>query len=355
MKKLNLQCHWRKLLLIAVCVAATLFIGYVYGKNAVETELKELANNLYGGNYYVDVAYAGPGGQTNTVTLSASGFRLPMHDSEEDSYVKETIPFIERHDVPYDISHFALVDGNSDGGFEFTFMGCPTPDDVFVQRWPRDYQGTIGTFTNGEIVSFELADPPMMYHTSNFEPGYIYSIYASWGPYYGEYAFLVSTQESDRAYWKLEEHFERVEAAFPEDVSFAGTIFRYGEVAYDIAERHPAVTSILSCTPVGHHIIVDGHGGPKNAVYCIFDTETAEFEKVFIGAGLIWQDEDIRTAVYCCGADIFSYNGVLLGTCDMDEYDYIRELQFSDDQVQAIVENDTGASKIESFALPTQK
>lgn len=202
--KTKLIRHWRKVLLILVCIVVALFIGYKYGKNTVETELKEFSNNIYGGRYYVDVAYAGPGGQTNTVTLSASGFRLPMHNSEGDSYVKEAIPFIERSDVPYDISHFALVDGNSDGGFEFTFTGCPTPDNIFVQRWPRDYQGTIGTFTNGEIVNVEQSDLPMTYHTSNFEPGYIYSIYASWGPYYGEYAFLVSNQESDRTYWRLE-------------------------------------------------------------------------------------------------------------------------------------------------------
>ena len=145
--------RWQKILLIVVCIVVALVIGYGYGRNTVETEMKTLVDNIYGGRYYVDVAYAGVGGQASS----------------------------------------------------FTFVGCLSPDNVFVQRWPRNQQGTTGTVTNGEIVDFEIAAPPAKYHASSFEPGYIYSIYASWGPYYGEYSFLVSTQESDRAYWKLED------------------------------------------------------------------------------------------------------------------------------------------------------
>lgn len=197
--------RWRKILLIVVCIMAAFVIGCGYGRNTVETEIKTLADNIYGGRYRVNIGYTGVGGQTDSITLSASGFRFPMRNSEGDSYVKEAMPFIEQRDAPYDISNFALTDGQSNSGFDFTFMDCPSPDHVFIQCWPRTQQGTTGTATNGEIVDLEKLAPSTKYHASSFVPGYIYSIYASWGPYYGEYSFLVSTQESDRAYWKLED------------------------------------------------------------------------------------------------------------------------------------------------------
>lgn len=195
---------WRKVLLLICCVAISLFGGYIYGKSSVETELRDLADNIYGGQYYVELSFVGKDNVRDSVDLSCSGFRLPMRDSDGNISIKTAMPFIEKKDAPYDISSFALIEGDSSDGFDFTFMDSPSPDHIFVQCWHREQQGTTGTFTNGESVDFEGTTQPMRYHVSEFRPGYIYSIYASWGPYYAEYACLVSDDPNERTYWKLE-------------------------------------------------------------------------------------------------------------------------------------------------------
>ena len=201
----NILCsRYKVFLLLICCVAVSLFTGYSYGKKSVETDYKELATKVYGGQYYVELSFVGADGLRNSINLSCSGFRLPMRNSDGNQYTKTAMPFIERKDVPYDISSFALTNGESSNGFDFTFVDCPSPDHVFVQCWPREQQGTVGTFTNGEAVDFDSTTQPMKYHVSEFKSGYIYSIYASWGPYYAEYACLASDKDDERAYWKLE-------------------------------------------------------------------------------------------------------------------------------------------------------
>ena len=197
--------HWIKVvLLLLCCVILSLFCGYSHGKKSVETDLKELATNVYGGRYYVELSFIGVDGIRNSIDLSCSGFRFPMRNSDGKGYIKTSMPFIERKEFPYDISCFALIDEKSSSGFDFTFIDCPHPENIFVQCWPKEQQGTVGTFTNGEPVDFKSTTQPMRYHVSEFKPGYIYSIYASWGPYYAEYACLASDKPEDRVYWKLE-------------------------------------------------------------------------------------------------------------------------------------------------------
>ena len=186
------------------CVAVSLVFGYSYGKKSVEEAYLELGTNLHGGRYRVELAFTGPDDTKDSIALNNYGFRLPMRFSDGTMGTRTAIPFIERRDAPYDISSFALTNGRSSDGFDFTFSDCPPPDHIFVQCWPREQQGTDGTFTNGEALEFEPTDQPMQYHVSEFRPGYIYSVYASWGPYYSEYPCLASDQESDRVYWCLD-------------------------------------------------------------------------------------------------------------------------------------------------------
>ena len=200
-----LRARYKVLILLICCAAAAWGIGFWYGRYYVETGYSQLAERLYHGQYYVELSYTGAGGQEDSILLSSMGFRSPRRDSEGNQYVRQSMPFIERTEIPYDISYFALTDGESSRGFDFTFVDSPQPYHILVQRWPRSQQGTEGKFTNGEPVAFEAASEPMKYHVSEFEPGYIYSIYASWGPYYGEYACLASADEKERVYWKLDD------------------------------------------------------------------------------------------------------------------------------------------------------
>lgn len=60
-----------------------------------------------------------------------------------------------------------------------------------------------------------------------------------------------------------------------DDFSISGTVFSYGDESWDLAEQSPAITSLLNCDAVGQYVVITGHGGPKNALYFIFDTGSA--------------------------------------------------------------------------------
>lgn len=96
---------------------------------------------------------------------------------------------------------------------------------------------------------------------------------------------------------------------FPEltEFSFEGTIFHYGEQSYDVTSRVEAINSILSAVPVGDKIVIECHVGPKNGVYCIFNTVSESFETDIYGNHLIWHSDDITTAVYSFWSDVYTY------------------------------------------------
>lgn len=196
---------WYKLVLLFLCCAVTFgFYGYFCGRKSVEADYQTLADNILGARYWVELSYAGADDQRESLVLLCGRHRFPHRVPDGLCIRTAGVPFIERKYCPYDISSFALTNGKSSEGFDFTFVGAPEPDHIMVQRWPREQQGTVGTFTNGEPVDFVPTTQDLQYHISQFEPGYIYSIYALWGPYYGEYGVLVSTQESDRQFWRVD-------------------------------------------------------------------------------------------------------------------------------------------------------
>lgn len=126
--------------------------------------------------------------------------------------------------------------------------------------------------------------------------------------------------------------------------SFDGTIFYYKQNSYDISERQRLINQIMSSTPVGQYIIVEGHTGPKNAVYCIYNTETQVFEKDIIGANLIWLDDDITTAIYSFWSDVCAYDGSVIASIELVYPEFIRKLAFADNNshVEVTVETEAG-------------
>lgn len=201
---LFLRMQYKVLLLLVCCSVAASSIGYLNGlrngRNSLEAEYQKLAEN-YSKTCFVDLTFTGPDGQPASISSLSNGIvRISRgHINEK----HRNVSFIERTSAPYDLGGVALTNGDASKGFDFTFPDSAAPDTIFVQCWPRQQQGTTGTFTNGEPVEVEADDLFTTFHAAHFRPGYIYSIYASWGPYYGEYGFLVSTQESDREYWTL--------------------------------------------------------------------------------------------------------------------------------------------------------
>ena len=117
----------------------------------------------------------------------------------------------------------------------------------------------------------------------------------------------------------------------PTDASFEGTVFHYGGHDYDMTSRVREVNCILSTVPVGEKIVVTCHSGPKNGIYCVFDTKNETFEQDIIGNHLTWHSGDITTAVYSFWSEVLAYDGSVLKTYDLGKDDYIDDLTFSDD------------------------
>ena len=144
--------------------------------------------------------------------------------------------------------------------------------------------------------------------------------------------------------------------AAEEDFSISGTVFSYGGESWDLAEQSPAITSLLGCDAVGQYVVITGHGGPKNAFYFIFDTEIRRFSNAFVGTHLVWQNDDLSTAVYAYGGNILSIDGRTLAELDLAENEYVYDLVYSQDGTVltvSIVSNEE-TERIVRLTLPIQ-
>ena len=144
--------------------------------------------------------------------------------------------------------------------------------------------------------------------------------------------------------------------AAEEDFSISGTVFSYGGESWDLAEQSPAITSLLGCDAVGQYVVITGHGGPKNAYYFIFDTEIRRFSNAFVGTHLVWQNDDLSTAVYAYGGNILSIDGRTLAELDLAENEYVYDLVYSQDGTVltvSIVSNEE-TERVVRLNLPSQ-
>lgn len=144
--------------------------------------------------------------------------------------------------------------------------------------------------------------------------------------------------------------------AAEEDFSISGTVFSYGGESWDLAEQSPTITSLLGCDAVGQYVVITGHSGPKNAFYFIFDTEIRRFSNAFVGTHLVWQNDDLSTAVYAYGGNILSIDGRTLAELDLAENEYVYDLVYSQDGTVltvAIVSNEE-TERIVRLTLPSQ-
>ena len=140
----------------------------------------------------------------------------------------------------------------------------------------------------------------------------------------------------------------------PENFSISGTVFSYGEESWDLAEQSPAITSLLDCDAVGQYVVITGHGGPKNARYFIFDTESRSFSNTFIGTHLVWQYDDLSTAAYVDGSSILSIEGRTLAELDLAENESVYDLSYSQDGtvLTATIVSSEETERMVRFTLP---
>ena len=120
-------------------------------------------------------------------------------------------------------------------------------------------------------------------------------------------------------------------------VQVRDTVFTYAGQAYDLAERNENINAITGWTQVGQYLVLEGHTGPENSIYCIFDTRSGSFGPDLTGANLIFRGDDIATGVYAFWSDVYAYDGTLLASCELEEGEYICELRYSEDLPQIVV------------------
>ena len=117
-----------------------------------------------------------------------------------------------------------------------------------------------------------------------------------------------------------------------------GTTFLYDSKQYDLSRRNSAINSITNQYQIGDYLIFEGHTGPQNGVYCIFNTVTQTFEPDIQGANLTWLGSDIRSIVYSSWSNVYAYDGTLLASLPLSEGDHINGLRYLDDPTQIEVQ-----------------
>ncbi|MCR4784536.1 MAG: hypothetical protein K6A35_08505 [bacterium] len=134
---------------------------------------------------------------------------------------------------------------------------------------------------------------------------------------------------------------------------YEGVKFYYNGHEYDITDQVKLINSIMSCKPAGKYLVIDGHVGPKNGCYCIFNTETESFERDIVGSNLIWRGDDLSTAVYSNWCDVCSYDGTVLASFKLAPYEFIEDLQFTADgnQVKVMIFNRSSQPRVEMVKL----
>ncbi len=120
---------------------------------------------------------------------------------------------------------------------------------------------------------------------------------------------------------------------------------------YDIAQREEEVNAITNIRAVEGYWIVTGHISPNTSYYGFYNTQTLQWEKEILGAGLTWYgaeegEEDIPfsmdTVVYTMADELYDSNGRLVGKVDLDEkeHEYIYGLERSSEGVEVCILND---------------
>ena len=139
---------------------------------------------------------------------------------------------------------------------------------------------------------------------------------------------------------------------------FDGAVFYYNNQEYNLSEIYTSpiyVDSILNCTFVGPHILVEGHVSPHANLYLIFDPQSQTFlNHQIYGANLIWHSDDISTAIYSCFGEVKNINGKVLGYVEGpgEIAAYITQLAFTEDYSQVSVTAETREGQLIQAKFP---
>ena len=126
------------------------------------------------------------------------------------------------------------------------------------------------------------------------------------------------------------------------------TTVSFGKKSWDFAGQYPSLSGFEGSETVGNYLVVTGRLGKKNDLYVVFNAIDGTLLKTFPGNNLIWQGDDLSTAVYSYWSDIYVLNGTKLAALDLASGEEISGLAFAPDGVSIIatVSGKSGERKV---------
>lgn len=126
------------------------------------------------------------------------------------------------------------------------------------------------------------------------------------------------------------------------------TTVSFGKKSWDFAGQYPSLSGFEGSETVGNYLVVTGRLGKKNDLYVVFNAIDGTLLKTFPGNDLIWQGDDLSTAVYSYRSDVYALNGTKLAALDLASGEEISGLAFAPDGVSIIatVSGKSGERKV---------
>ena len=159
--------------------------------------------------------------------------------------------------------------------------------------------------------------------------------------------FLIAQQDGELI---LTSEVQRWYCVSPKTIRVAmdDTTIYIDRKSWDFAEQYPSLKGFEDIGTAGNYFVAFGSLGEKNDLYVVFNFVAGTLLKTFPGNYLIWQGDDLSTAVYSYWSDIYALNGTKLAALDLASGEEISGLAFAPDGVSIIatVSGKSGERKV---------
>ena len=159
--------------------------------------------------------------------------------------------------------------------------------------------------------------------------------------------FLIAQQDGELI---LTSEVQRWYCVSPKTIRVAmdDTTIYIDRKSWDFAEQYPSLKGFEDIGTAGNYFVAFGSLGEKNNLYVVFNFVAGTLLKTFPGNNLIWQGDDLSTAVYSYRSDVYALNGTKLAALELASGEEISGLAFAPDGVSIIatVSGKSGERKV---------
>ena len=159
--------------------------------------------------------------------------------------------------------------------------------------------------------------------------------------------FLIAKQDGELI---LTSEVQRWYCVSPKTIRVAmdDTTIYIDRKSWDFAEQYPSLKGFEDIGTAGNYFVAFGSLGEKNDLYVVFNFVAGTLLKTFPGNNLIWQGNDLSTAVYSYRSDVYALNGTKLAALELASGEEISGLAFAPDGVSIIatVSGKSGERKV---------